>query len=225
MNFFRSIIAIIKKDLILELRTKEALSSMFIFALLVIVIFNFAFEASREEVLLFGPGILWVAFIFAGTIGLNHAFTIEKENSCLYGIMITPIDRGAIYLGKLISNAIFMLLMEIFILPFFSLLFNIPLLFILPKLLLLNIVGTIGFSSVGTILSAIAANTRMREVLLPILLFPVIVPLLIGVVEGTSILLRNLEMGGYYNWLKILVVFDTVFIVVSYWIFDQVLEE
>lgn len=225
MLFFQTILAIIHKDLMLELRTKETLSAMFVFAILVIVIFNFAFEASRDEILLIGPGILWVAFTFAGTLGLNHAFGIERENDSLHGLMIAPIDRGTIYLGKVFSTALFMFLMELFILPFFSILFNLSLWPFLGRMILLNLVGTIGFSAVGTILAAVAANTRMREVFLPILLFPILVPLLIGVVEGTALLIQGHETGGYYNWLRILTVFDIVFLVVSYWIFDQILEE
>ncbi len=225
MTFFLSILTILKKDLLMELRTKEMLTSMFIFAVLVIVIFNFAFEASRDEVLLIGPGILWVAFCFAGTLGLNHSAAMEKENGCLQGMMLTPIDRGTIYLGKTAANALFMFIVELIILPVFALLFNISLLNILPQLLAVNVVGTIGFSGVGTIIAAITANTKMREVLLPIVLFPILLPLLIGVIESTAILLQGGNMGGYYNWLKIVTVFDVVFIVVSYWVFDYVLEE
>lgn len=225
MDFFRSVWTILKKDLIMELRTKEMLSSMFIFSILVLVIFTFAFEASRNEILLIGPGILWVAFAFAGTLGLNHASALEKENGCLNGIMLAPVDRGNIYLGKFLGNAIFMYLVELIILPFFSILFNVPIVEHLPKLLLINALGTIGYAGVGTIISAVTANTKMREVLLPIVLFPILVPLFLGVVEGTAIVLQGGEIGGYYNWIKILTLFDIVFIVVAYWIFDFVLEE
>lgn len=225
MTFFRTVWAILYKDILMELRTKETLSSMFVFALLVIVIFNFAFEAGRSDITLIGPGILWIAFTFAGTLGLNHAFALEKENNCLNGMMLTPLDRGDIYLGKFLGTALFMFIMEILILPFFSLLFNISLLAVLPQLLLINLLGTAGFCGVGTILSAVAANTRLREVLLPIMLFPVLVPLLIGVVESTAILLQDSDSGGYLNWVKILTVFDVVFIVVSYWMFGHILEE
>ncbi len=209
----------------MEWRTKELLSAMFVFAMLVIVIFTFAFEASRDEILLIGPGILWVAFTFAGTLGLNHSSAVEKENGCLHGIMLGPIDRGTIYLGKMIGNALFMFAVEIMILPIFSMLFNISLIDKLPQILLINAVGTIGFSSVGTIIAAVTANTKMREVLLPIILFPILIPLFIGVVESVAILLQDGEMGGYNNWLKILTAFDVIFIVVSYWLFDFILED
>ncbi len=197
---------------------------MFVFAVLVIVIFNFAFEASRDEIILIGPGILWVAFTFAGTLGLNHSFAMERDDGCLQGIMLTPIDAGEIYLGKALGNAIFMLTVEVMILPVFSILFNLPLLH-LDRLMAIILAGTLGFAGVGTIIAAVTANTKMREVLLPIMLFPLIVPLFIAVVEGTSAVLQNAEPAAFNNWLRVAVSFDVVFMVVSYWIFGFVLEE
>ncbi|OQY27616.1 MAG: hypothetical protein B6244_10180 [Candidatus Cloacimonetes bacterium 4572_55] len=230
MDFFRSIWIILEKDLTTELRTKELIGSMFIFALLVIVIFNFAFEAGRDEILLIGPGILWVAFTFSGSLGLNHAFAVEKENNCLQGMMLAPIDRGNIYLAKVIGTTIFMYIVELMMLPIFSILFNISIIENLPGLLLMNGLGTIGFCAVGTTVSAVTANTKMREMMLPIILFPLLIPLFIGVVEASSALMQggvmqSEEIGVFRNWVKILIGFDTLFIIVSYWIFNYILEE
>ena len=219
----RKILAIVHKDIIAELRTKEMFSSMFVFALLVIVIFNFAFELRVANVKQVAPGVLWVTFTFAGMLGLNRYFILEKDKGCLEGLLLAPVDRSAIYFGKMLGNLIFMSVVEAIVLPIFWVLFNPPL--FNPALILIIVLGTLGFAGVGTLFSAIAVHTRAREVMLPILLFPIVVPLMIAAVKITGGLLDGQPLSEMRNWLNLLVGFDVIFLTVSYMTFDYVVEE
>ena len=223
IGFLRKVLAIIHKDIIAELRTKEMFSSMFVFALLVIVIFNFAFELRVANVKQIAPGVLWVAFTFAGMLGLNRSFILEKDKGCLEGLLLAPVDRSAIYFGKMLGNLIFMLVVEAIVLPIFWVLFNPPL--FNPALILVIVLGTLGFAGVGTLFSAIAVHTRAREVMLPILLFPIVVPLMIAAVKITGGLLDGQSLSEMRNWMNLLVGFDVIFLTVSYMTFDYVVEE
>lgn len=225
MNFLRKVWVIFDKDFLTERRTKESFSAMFVFGVLVLVIFNFTMNPDREQTLQIGPGILWVAFAFAGTLGLNRAFSAEGENGNFQALRMLPMDKGAIYLGKLLSGFVFMFLTELFILPLFIVFFNLMLWEELPSLLLIAALGTLGFTGTGTIFSAVALNTKMREVLLPILLFPVVIPVLIASVEATGVILRGETLADAYDWLKILGAFDVIIIAASFVTFEYVLEE
>jgi heme exporter protein B len=223
VGFLRKILAIVHKDIIAELRTKEMFSSMFVFALLVIVIFNFAFDLRVANVKQVAPGVLWVTFTFAGMLGLNRSFILEKDKGCLEGLLLVPVDRSAIYFGKMLGNLIFMSVVEAIVLPIFWVLFNPPL--FSPALILVIVLGTLGFAAVGTLFSAIAVHTRAREVMLPILLFPIVVPLMIAAVKITGGLLDGQPLSEMRNWLNLLVGFDVIFLTVSYMTFDYVVEE
>jgi len=223
MRFLRKVLAIVQKDVAVELRTKEILSSMFIFALLVIVIFSFAFELRVEDVRQVTPGVLWVTFIFAGTLGLNRSFALEKDRGCLEGLLLCPVDRSAIYFGKVLGNVIFMLILEAIILPIFSVLFNVSL--FQPALILIIVLGTLGYAGVGTLLSAMAAHTRAREVMLPILLFPIMVPAMIAAVKATGGIVDGQQLSEIAHWVRLLVVFDVIFLAISFMTFDYVVEE
>jgi heme exporter protein B len=216
--------AILWKDLKIELRTKEVFTSSFIFAIIVLVIFNFTLDLGAGDSLKFGAGFLWIAFAFAGVLALNRSFTIEKEDNCAQALMLTPADRGAIYLGKFFANVIFMLVTEIFVLPLFVIFFNVSISSeSVILLLLIFVLGSIGFSSVGTVFAAVAANTRMRDVMLPVLLLPVTVPVLIASVETTAYALGAVESASF--WFKLLVAYDIVFVTASFLVFEHVLEE
>jgi heme exporter protein B len=223
MPFLRQIAAIVHKDITAELRTKEMLSSMFVFALLAVIIFNFAFELRVADAATIAPGVLWVAVIFAGMLGLNRSFVLEKDRGCLDGLLLAPIDRSAIYFGKMLGNLIFITVVEAIILPIFSALFNVNL--IQPWILAVLFLGTLGFAGVGTLFSAMTVHTRAREVLLPILLFPVVVPALIASVKLTAGLLDGQSLADMANWMQLLVAFDVILIAVSYMTFDYVVEE
>lgn len=221
----RSIYAIIRKDLIIEFRSKEIISTTLLFSLLVLVIFNFTFEPGSQASRELAPGILWVAFCFAGILGLNRSFIYEKDQECLQGILITPVDRGSLYLGKFIGNVIFLGIVEVITLPLFALLFNLPILDVLPLLLFIFLLGTVGFASVGTLFSAISINTRAREVMLPILLFPISVPVILSSVKATGAVLKGSSLSDISSWLKLLAGYDVIFSVLSYLIFEYVIEE
>ena len=226
MNLYLSqISAIVWKDFVTELKTRELFSAMFIFALLVILIFIFSVNLSIVNASEVGPGILWVAFLFSGTLGLNRSFVLEKENGCLMGLILAPADRTAIYFGKLISNLVFLSIMELFILPLFMIFFNIDILEHLLPLLLVIFLGTLGFCSLGTLLSSLASNLKTREIMLPILLYPLLIPIVIGVVRMTGQVLAGEPLSEMMNWIGLTVCFDIIYIGVSIMTIDHILEE
>jgi heme exporter protein B len=222
MRLWSKVLAIVWKDILAELRTREMFSSMLVFALLVIVIFNFSFELRVENVALVAPGVLWVTFAFASTLELNRSMATEMENDCLDGLFLAPMDRGVIYFGKMLGNLIFISAIEAIMLPIFSVLFNLSL--IQLPLLLTLFLGTVGFAAVGTLLAAMAVNTRAREVMLPVLLFPVILPVVIAAAKVTGGILDGVPLAELAYWLRFLVAFDIIFLVVSYLTFDFVVQ-
>ncbi|MGB3903852.1 MAG: heme exporter protein CcmB [Anaerolineae bacterium] len=222
MSFLNKVLAIVWKDVVAELRTREMFSSMLVFALLVIVIFNFSFDLRVESIVQVAPGVLWVTFVFASTLELNRSLALEMENDCLDGLFLAPMDRSAIYFGKMLGNLIFISAIEALMLPIFSVVFDLNL--ILPSLLLTIFLGTIGFAAVGTLLSAIAVNTRAREVMLPVLLFPILLPVVISATKVTGGILDGVPLGDLAHWLRLLVAFDIIFLVVSSMTFDFVVQ-
>jgi len=223
MKFVRQVLAIVQKDLAAELRTKENLSAMVVFALIVLVIFNFAFELQGIDLTVVGAGVLWVAFTFSGILGLGRSFAAEKDKGSLEGVLLSPVDRGAVFLGKLISNFIFITVMEAVTLPLFAILNNVALPWF--PLVLYVLLGTLGFAAMGTLLSAVAASTKMREVMLPILLFPVSIPLLMAAVKLTGGALQAQDFSQVALWFNILILYDVLFLVVAFWVFEYVVEE
>ena len=222
-NYLRAVGAVVWKDLRAEYRSRELLGSMLVFAMLVILIFNFALELdirTRETV---ASGVLWVTFAFAGTLGLNRSMGVEKDRGCLDGLLLAPVDRSAIYFGKMLGNLIFMTIVEAIVLPTFSVLYNLNL--INPGLILVVILGSIGYSAVGTLLSSMAVQARTRDILLPILLFPVSIPLLLAAVKASNGFLQSFDMTEIMPWLNILLVYDVIFIAVAFMLFDFVVEE
>jgi heme exporter protein B len=225
MSYLRKVLAIVWKDIVAELRTKEMFSAMFVFAVLVIVVFNFAFDlrVSGERVRQVAPGALWVAFAFAGILGLNRAFVAEKDRGCLEGLLLAPVDHTAIYFGKMISTALFMLIVEALMLPVFTAFFGVNLFDL--RLVFIIVLGTVGFASVGTILSAMTAQTRAREVLLPILLLPVAAPVLIAAVKATAGILDGLTMAEIALWWQLLLAFALLYPAVAFMTFDFIVKD
>ena len=198
---------------------------MLFFGVVVLVIFNFALGSLHDTMRSAVPGVLWVAFSFSGTLGLNRLFAAEKENGCLQGLLMIPADRGTIYLGKMLASFFFMLIAEVFIFIIGLVLFNLTVWKEIPWLLLVFVIGTLGFSAVGTLLSAIAVNTKLREVLLPLMLFPVILPILINAVEATDIILNSADYRELKLPLTIMSAFTIIFGTISCLLFERVLEE
>ena len=217
--------AVVWKDLSAELRSRELISAMLIFALLVILIFNFALDldpATRREPTI-TAGILWVIFVFAGTLGLNRSMAVEKDRGCMDGLLLAPVDRSAIYFGKVLGNLVFMLMVEMIVLPIYSLLYNVNLFNL--GLLLVILLGSIGYVAVGTLLAAMAVQARTRDILLPILLFPVVLPVILAAVKASTGFLDGSEMDLIRPWLNLLIVYDIIFSAVAFMVFDYVVEE
>jgi heme exporter protein B len=222
-SFLKATYAIIWKDVAAEFRSREIFSAMLVFSLLVILIFNFALEldiVTRQTVT---AGVLWVTFAFAGTLGLNRSMAVEKDRGCLDGLLLAPVDRAAIYFGKVISNLVFMLIVEAIVLPVYSFLYNVNL--FNPGLLLVILLGSIGYISVGTLLASMAIQARTRDVLLPILLFPVAIPVLIAAVKASEGFLAGSDFSTIYASLSLLIGYDVIFIAIPYMVFDYVVEE
>jgi heme exporter protein B len=214
--------SIVRKDLALEKRSREMLSSMFIFGLIVIMLFSFSFDLRVERVSQVAPGVLWVAFTFAGMLGLARSFVLERDQGCLDGLLLCPVDRSILYVGKMLSNLLFISMTEVIILPLCFALFNLA---FRPLLLPIILLGTIGFSAVGTLVSAMTVHARAREVMLPILLFPIVMPALIAAVKLTAGVLDGQAWSEMRNWLRLLVGFDVIFSVLSYLAFEYIVEE
>jgi heme exporter protein B len=211
------------KDILLEVRSKDIVVSVLVFALLVMVIFNFAIDPTPQMVALVAPGILWVAFTFGGVLGLNRSFGLEKDRGSLNGLMLAPVGRDTIFYGKMIGNFLFMTVIEIIVYPVFAVLFNLPL--VMPELIPVALLATLGIATVGTMFSAMAVNTRSREVMLPLLFFPVVIPVIIAAVEATGVIVRGLGFGGMGLWIPFMIVFDAIFLVVCPLAFQAMIEE
>ena len=222
-NYFEAVKAIAWKDLAAELRSRELLTSMLVFSTLIILIFYFALDLDSRTREYVAAGVLWVTFVFAGTIGLNRAMSIEKDRGCLDGLLLAPVDRSTIYFGKMISSLAFMLIVEIITLPIYSLFYNVNLFNV--GLVGVIVLGSIGYTAVGTLLSAMTVQARTRDILLPILLFPVIVPVMVASVKASSGFLQGIELGDIMPWLNILLAYDTIFLAMAFIIFDFVVEE
>ncbi len=216
-------LAVVQKDLAAELRSRELISAMLVFSLLVILIFNFALELDIKVRQSVTAGVLWTTFAFAGTLGLNRSMAVEKDRGCMDGLLLAPVDRAAIYFGKAISNLAFMLIVEAIVLPIYSMLYNVNL--FQAGLLGVILLGSIGYTAVGTLLSAMSAQTRTRDVLLPILLFPVAIPVLLASVKASGGLLAGAKFSEILTPLNILIVYDVIFIAVAFMVFDFVVEE
>lgn len=222
-SFLRAMAAILWKDLAAEWRSRELISAMLVFSLLAIFIFNFALELNPQARSGLTAGILWSTFTFAGTIGLNRSLAVEKDRGCLDGLLLAPVDRTAIYFGKLLANLIFMLLVAVIVLPVYAILYNVNL--FNPGLFLVILLGSWGYVAVGTLLASMAIQTRTRDVLLPILLFPVAIPVLVAAVKASSGFLSAIPWVEIAPWVNLLIVYDVIFTAVAFMVFDFVVEE
>ena len=224
MKFYlRAVGAVIWKDFQAEWRNRENLSAMLVFALLVILIFNFALELDLQAKASLSAGVLWTTFIFAGTIGLNRSLAVEKDRGCLDGLLLAPVDRSVIYFGKAIGNLAFMILVEAIVLPIFSFLYGFNV--FQPGFLGVIILGSTGYAAVGTLLSTMVVQTRTRDILLPIILFPLTLPVVIAAVKASQGFFQNLSLAEFSVWVNILIAYDLIFIAAAFMVFDFVLED
>lgn len=224
MSTARAATILLAKELRLEFRTREVLSATIVFAMVIVVLFSIAFEPTSAESRRYGPGLLWISFLFAGSLMLNPSFAREQANDTLDALRMAPISPFAILSAKMLANFIFMSLVEVVLVPVFSVLYNVSLAGVAGRLILVLILGTIGLTVTGTVFSAISSHARMRELLLPLLLLPILTPLLIGAVEATaSLLLDQPELDR--TWVALLAGFDIVFLTASWLLCDYLIEE
>ena len=222
-GFWGPVTTVLWKDVLLELRTKDIVVSVLVFAVLVIVIFNFALDPTPDMVALVAPGVLWVAFTFGGVLGLTRSFALERERGNLHGLLLAPVGRDAIFFGKMLGNFLFMLVVELFVFPVFVVLFDFS--FNMPALIPIALLATLGIATVGTVFSAMAVNTRSREVMLPLLFFPVVLPLIVAAVEASGAVIRAEDSGDLTRWIPFMVVFDSIFLVVCPLAFNIAIED
>ena len=226
MTFLRHASVVAWKDLRVELRTREIVSTMLFFAVMVVLIFSFAFVEDGKAVGDVSAGILWVAVAFAGMLGLGRAFEREREGDTMRGLLLCPAERGALFVGKAAGVALFMLVVEIAVVPLVGLLFGAPITAAPLELLLLLLLATLGFAVVGACFAAVLLRSRMREVLLPVVVYPILIPALIAGAKGTAALFSappTLPVAHF--WLKFLLVFDVLFLMAALWAFESMVIE
>lgn len=215
-------LAIAWKDILIEFRSRQFLGAMLAFTLVTVVTLNFAFDLDQGDRTGDAAGALWIAFFFAGMLGLGRSIALERDRGTLEGLLLTPVDGGTIFVGKFLATMLSLLFVEAVTLPVFAVLYDRPALH--PWVIALAIVGTVGFAGLGTLFSAIASSGRTREVLLPLLLFPLLVPVLLGAVQATAIVFDS-ERDGILAWFNLLVAFDVIFVTLAYLGFSFVIEE
>jgi heme exporter protein B len=218
---------LVAKDLRVEARAKEVVVVMLLFSLMSVVLFHFAFDIGLppETIWSISAGMLWLSFAFAGVLGLSRSFSIERQRETLRGLILAPIDRSHIYGSKLLSNLLFLTMVELITFPVFGLMLNLPWQQTMPGIFLVFFLATLGFAAPGTLFAAASANVRLREALLPVLLFPITLPALIAGEECTAALLRGESLADVAVWLRMLVAFDVIFVVVGVLLFEFVVEE
>jgi len=224
MSLLSETFLLLRKDLLLELRRRDSLLTMFFFSTLLLFVFHFSFDLPPDKVAEMTPALLWLAFLFTGTLGLAQLFNAERENHCLDALLLSPLDRGALFLAKTSFNLILMVLVEIVVIPLFWILFNLNSWNLLPQLFLVTFLGTVGFCVLGTIMAAITLKARARELLLPLILFPLMIPIILATIRCMENVLRTGELGDALPWLRLLLGFDVIFLTLGVLIFDWVIE-
>lgn len=218
------ITTIFKKDLVSEFRAKESVVTMVTFSVLILVLFSMAFEPSRQTVEEILPGLIWMSLIFSGILGLNRTYAKERFNDCLIGILSTPIAPYQIYLGKAASNLVQLLFVEIITFPLYFIFYDLNLKGSLGMLIIIMLIGSVGFILVGTFLAALTSNLRANEALLPVILFPLLMPVLLAAIEATSAVFTGLTLDQYLPWIKLILVYDLVFLIMPFLLFDYLME-
>jgi heme exporter protein B len=224
MTLLKQTLLVLRKDLRLELRRRDSLLTMFFFGTLLLFVFHFAFDLEPDRVGEMAPALLWLAFLFTGTLGLAQLFQAERDNHCLDALLMSPLDRGALFLAKTGFNLILMLLVEIVVMPLFWILFNINAWNLLPLLFLVTLLGTLGFCVLGTIMSAITLRARARELLLPLVLFPLMIPVILATIRCMENVMLTGALGEASSWLRLLLGFDVIFLTLGVLLFDWVIE-
>ena len=221
--FWRAVGAVAWKDLRAELRSRELINSMVLFTFMTVMVFSLALELDKEARQTTVAGVLWVTIVFAGLIGLGRSLAAEKDRGSLDALLLAPVDRSALFFGKMIGNLLFVLVIALVLLALLTVLFNVALL--KPLLILVVVLGTVGFTTAGTLLSSMSVHARAREAMLPIILMPVVLPVLISAVRASVAILEGLPRDDWFPWIQLLVVADAIFLAAGYGLFDYVVEE
>jgi heme exporter protein B len=224
MELLKQTLLLLWKDLLLELRRRDSLLTMFFFGTLLLFVFHFSFDLPPDKVAEMAPALLWLAFLFTGTLGLTQLFQVERENHCLEALLLSPLDRGALFLAKSCFTLLLMFLVEAVVMPLFWILFNLQGWNLLPQLFLVTLLGTVGFCVLGTIMSAITLRARARELLLPLVLFPLMIPVILATIRCMENIMSAGELGAAWSWLRLLLGFDVIFVTVGILMFDRVIE-
>lgn len=224
MTFVRRTWAVVWKDVLVELRAKETVNATLFFSVLLLFVFEFTLGGDRERLVTVLPGLLWLGVLLASLLGLGRSFVLERENDCWEALLLTPGDKSAVYLGKLIGNLLLMTLVEIVVLTLFTLFMNVEIVRALPGLLLVLALGSLGIAAVGTLFGAMTAHVRARELLFPVLLLPILIPVLLAIVKSTEALLRGEPLGEVSHWLKLLAAADVIYVAAGLLTFDVLLE-
>src|SRR3989454_1707430 len=222
--FARRAFIVFWKDLAIERRSKETLNALAFFSLLLLFVFQFSLGADRERLIAALPGLLWLGFVLSGLLALGRSFVIERENECWEGLLLAPGDKSAVFVGKLGGNLLLMFTVEALLLALFAVFFNVDLAPALGPLVLVIVLGTIGFAALGTLFAAMTAHVRARELLFPVLLLPVQVPVLLGAVKATEAVLLGEPLSAVGHWLGLLAAADTIYLTVGVLTFDAILE-
>jgi heme exporter protein B len=220
-----TIYSIIRKDLLIEYRSRQTFITTLFFGLLVLVVGNFALSASGQDMPIYAPGVLWISFLFSGLLFLNHIVLMEKEENTLFALLTSPATPGQLFLGKAAAATLFLVALQTVLLPVFHILFNYRFGVSSLWLWLLIVLAAVGYCSLGVLFSTMSLGVKNREVLLSVILFPILLPMLIMAVKGSIIVLNDLKMEQFYSWLKLLLAFDVIFAVLSYWSYFWILED
>lgn len=221
--YWRVVLAVLRKDLRAEIRGRELISSMLLFAVMAVLVFSFALELDREARESSVAGVLWVTIVFSGLIGLSRSMAVEKDKGSLDALLIAPIQRSALFFGKMIANLTFTLVIAVMLLVLLTVLFNMTL--FIPALFLIILLGCTGFTTAGTLLSSMSIHARSRETLLPIALLPVVLPIILPSVRASTALIADTSSSEWLPWLQMIVLIDLIFVVGTYFLFDFVVEE
>ena len=224
MNYFKALFTIVKKDVLMEIRTKEVVNASLVFAILLVIVFSFIMEPGSEVEKKIAGGIFWMAVTFSGILGLNKTMMSELEGGNFEALMLAPVDKSAIFFGKVISNMLVLILLEIILIPLFLVFYSINIVSH-PLMIAVLFLATYGYALVGTLFSMISVRTNSREIMLPLLLLPIMIPILIAAILSTNIFISGSDIIYSYNWIKLTAVFDIIFTAVIFGIFSAIIEE
>ena len=225
MTFARQALVILRKDMLTEWRTKERLGTLVFFVLLVLLVFNFSFELGAYALHEIGPGVLWSSYVFASLLGLNRTFAGERENGCLDALLLALADRSSLFVAKMLGNLLFLLIVQLLSLPLFALFFNLAIDAQLAALFVVLVLGSASLAAVGTLFAVMSTNSRLREMLLPLLVLPMCMPALISCVQATGAIFAGRGLDRVLPHIQILAVYVVVFTALAILLFEFVIEE